>query len=121
VKLGPIGPFARDALRRVLARTPNSEPRTPNSHLPVLAGELRKLVRFLVQIVGEPSLFVRAEFTAEFFTFGLEFPGALDHGLILGHIALLHSVISHFEVAYVRVITLQIFVSRLAAERWATL
>jgi len=30
-------------------------------------------------------------------------------------------VISHFEVAYVRVITLQIFVSRLAAERWATL
>ena len=94
---------------------------TPNPSLAVLAGELRKLVRFLVQIVGEPFLFVRTEFTAEFFTFGLEFPGALDHGLILGHIALLHCVISHFEVAYIRVITLQIVVSRLAAERWATL
>jgi len=101
---------------RTKLRTPNSNP-----SLAVLAGELGKLVCFLVQIVGEPFLFVWTEFTAEFFTFGLEFPGALDHGLILGHIALLHCVISHFEVAYVRVITLQIFVSRLAAERWATL
>ena len=79
--------------------------------LPILAGELGKFVRFLIQIIGEAFLLVRTEFTAKFLTLGLEFPGALNHGLVLGHIALLHCVISHFEVVYIGVIALQILVS----------
>ena len=89
--------------------------------LSILAGELGKFVCFLIQIIRKPFLLVRTEFTAKFLTLGLEFPGTLDHGLVLGHVALLHCVISHFEVVYIGVIALQIFVSRLAAERGATL
>jgi hypothetical protein len=87
----------------------------------ILAGERSKFVRLFVQIVGELLLFFGGEFAAKFFTFRLKFVGALNHGLVLCHVALLHRLISGFEVVDIRVVSLQIFVGRPAAQGRATL
>jgi len=79
---------------------------TDDLKLAVLAGELRKFVGFFIQIVGEPFLLIGTEFATQLFAFGLEFPGALNHNLVLAHITLFHRLISRLEVIYVRVITL---------------
>jgi len=92
-----------------------------NCLLVVLARELCQFVRFFVQIVGELLFLFGIEFPAKLLAFRLKFPRALNHGLVLCHVALLHRLIGGFEIGDVIVITPQIFIGRLAAQRRANI
>jgi hypothetical protein len=66
-------------------------------------------------------LFFGVKFASQLLAFGLKFLGALDHEPVLGHVALLHSLVSGLKIADIVVITLQIFVGGSTAQRRAGL
>jgi glucose-1-phosphatase len=77
-------------------------------------------VRLLVQIVGEPLFLFGVEFAAKLRALRFKFQGTTNHGLVPGHVTLLYRLIGRFKIVDVRVVTPQIFVRRLAAQRRAT-